>query len=376
MLFKLLSVTLFFQLLGNNLLGVLRAEERASIYTGFTIFTLIVSLSLNILFVAVLDRKIQGLLEAQLITNILNAFVLYPLTMKGKKIGYSHAMIMEVMAFGVPLIPALIADLVLSMADRYFLDYYVSSQEVGLYSLGYRIAGMITVIIFRPFKIAWPPYMFRIATQDNAKEIYKIVLVYFVFISFWVGLGLSVLSREVLFLLTTPQYYEAYTIVPLIVVSYILFGMVSILIACIHITKKTKYGAIFMIVSAVVNTALNFLLIPLMGMMGAAISTIIAYIVLNVGIFRYSQKLYPINHEFGRMFQIVLVSSGLYGLSLFINYFDNMIIAVTLKTLLCLSFPLILILFNFYKPEEKKEIKNYYNRMIRPFIWKLFKIGR
>lgn len=374
-LLKLLSITLIFQIVGGNMLGVLRAEEKASLYTGFTVFTLVLSLSLNILFVAVFDRKIEGLLEAQLITNALNTIILFPLTMRGKKITYSNKIIKEVMAFGAPLIPALVADMVLSMADRYFINYYADSAQVGLYSLGYRIAAMITVVISKPFKIAWPPYMFRVAKQENAKEIYKIVLVYFVFAAVWFGLALSVISREILVVLTTPQYYDAYTIVPLIVLSYVLFGMVSILIAGIHITKKTKYGAIFTIVSASVNTVLNFLLIPSMGMMGAAISTIISYIVLNAGIFRYSQKLYPIKHEFGRMGKLFFLGAALYFVSLITLYLDSIVIIIILKVILILSFPVFLILLQFYKPEEKKEINAFYKRAIKPKLLKVVKIG-
>lgn len=367
-LLRLLIANLMFQIVGNNLLGILRAEEKATVYTTFTFFTVGFSLLLNILFVAVLNRKVQGLLEAQLISNIVNIFVLYPLAMKGKKLDYSGKIIKEVLAFGAPLIPALIADLVLNMADRYFLNYYVSAAEVGLYSLGYRLASMVSEVIAKPFKVAWPPYMFRVAKQKNAKDIYKIVLVYFVYLSFWFGLAIALLSKELIIILTTPEFYEAYLIVPIVVTSYILFGMVSILIAGIHIKKKTKYGSIFTIISAVVNTICNYLLIPKFGMMGAAVSTIISYIVLNAGIFYYSQKLYPINHEFGRMIKIFVCAAILYGIGTLTVYTGNLIVTIILKSFLVIMFPISLYVLKFYKKEEIYQITTYYNNKIKPFF--------
>ena len=171
-------------------------------------------------------------------------------------------------------------------------------------------------------------------------------------------------------MLTTPDFYSAYKVIPLIVLSYILYGMVSILIAGVHITKKTKYGAIFTVIAALVNTGFNFLLVPTLGMMGAAISTIISYIVLNGGIFYYSQKLYPIKHEFGRMILLLITGASIYFIGFLTLFAGNFIVIVILKGLLFLSFPALLYIFGFYKDFEKKKIYEFYMKSLKPVISK------
>ena len=215
---------------------------------------------------------------------------------------------------------------------------------------------VIQALVVGPFGLAWGPFLWSTAKEKNAKELYSVVLTYFVLVGMAVALVLSVLSKEVLIIMATPAFYNAYKVIPLIASSYILSGCFSILAVGILLQKATKYMPLITGVGAIVNLGLNYLLIPSYGMMGAAVATLIAYLLLPVGSYFVSKRYYPIKYEWGRVAKIVVAAGLVYAGSLFIRN-DSAIIAGLLKLLSLLGFPLLLFAFRFFKPEEIQKTK-------------------
>lgn len=359
--YNLVIIGTIIQIAGNRLYSTLRAEERAKAFTTFSVTSLVLQFGLNILFVVGFKRGVQGILEAGVISGILTIIMLTPIAVRGKRFRFSMFKLKEILSFSAPLVPAAISHIVLNLSNRYFLDYFISKKEVGLFQLGVGLSNVLAIVITKPFKIAWPPYMYSVSEKDNAKEIYRNVLVYYVFIAFWAGLAISVSAREALIILTTPPFYSSYKIVPLIIVSLILFGMMEILVAGIHITKKTKYVSYIFMMAAVINLGLNYWLIPRYGMYGAATATVLTFLFMNVSYFIYSQKLYPVKHDFARIFIIIGLSAVLFMISRLFISTENLFWDIPLKTLLILSFPVILWLTGFFNLKEKEKILHIFN---------------
>ena len=101
--------------------------------------------------------------------------------------------------------------------------------------------------------------------------------------------------------------------VPLLALSYILFGMCAVLVAGIHIVKKTKYASYSFIAASLMSLLLNYLLVPRLGMMGAALASVAAYVTLSILYFTMSQRFYRIEHEFGRIALLFVAGLVLYG---------------------------------------------------------------
>ena len=104
------------------------------------------------------------------------------------------------------------------------------------------------------------------------------------------------LSREILIIMTTPSFYDAYKVIPLIALSYVLYGCYHILSVGFNLKKKTKYVPFIVGTGALTNIGLNLLLIPNYGMMGAGVVTVISYLLLPLALFGIT-KYYPINYE-------------------------------------------------------------------------------
>ena len=193
--------------------------------------------------------------------------------------------------------------------------------------------------------LAWGPFFWSVAKLDNAKDIYSSIFTYFILIGIFVALSISVLSKEVLSIMATPPFYSAYKIVPLIAFSYILLGCFSILAVGIGIKKKTKWIPLITGIGAIANLGLNYLLIPLYGMVGAAIATLLSYSLLPIGSYLVSRRYYVVSYEWSRVIKILVVASLIYVGC----YFSP---TVFIKVPILLTYPILLYLFKFYHPDE------------------------
>ncbi|MDH4366660.1 MAG: flippase [Dehalococcoidia bacterium] len=354
--FRLIFLTSFFNVGAAVSFSVLRAREESKKYAIFVVIQFLVTAGLNILFVAVFHRGVLGILEGGLITACLLYSILLRDIIKNAKLSFSIAELKQMLGFGSPLVLASLAAWIMTMADRYFLKFLSTPTELGLYSLGYKFGMVVQGLIVGPFTLAWAPFFWSVTKERNAKEIYSSVLTYFALVATAVALVLSVLSKQALEIMAAPAFYEAYKVIPLIAVSYVLYGCYFILNPGIMLEKKTKYLALIVGVGAVLNLGLDYLLIPSYGMMGAAVATAISYLLLPIGSYFVSQRYYPIKYEWSRVAKIFVAAALVYAGSLFIKN-DSAIITGLLKLACLLGFPLLLFAFRFFKPEETQKVR-------------------
>ena len=123
-----------------------------------------------------------------------------------------------------------------------------------------------------------------------------------------------------------------------------------------HFMKKTKYNAIVVLGAALLNISLNFVLVPLYGIYGAAAATIISWIFMSFAFYRYTMKYYKIDYELKKIVLIVLIGIMLFLLSYTFSEVQ-FYLKIVLKALLFIMFPFILFVFNFYEKIEILRIK-------------------
>lgn len=292
--FRVIFLTLFFDAAIMIPLAVFRAREESKKYAILSLARIVVSIGLNIYFIVVLGKGVLGILESGLITAALLYCILVPSIIKNTGLRFSVTDLKKMLGFGLPLVPAGLGAWIMTLADRFFLQFLSTPHELGLYSLGYKFGMVVQGLIVGPFTLAWAPFLWSVAKEKNAKEIYSSVLTYFVLVGMFAALVLSVLSREVLMVMATPPFYGAYKVIPLIALSYVLYGCYFVLAAGLNLERKTKYLPFIVAVGAIINLGLNYLLIPSYGMMGAAVATVISYLILPIGSYFVSLRFYPI----------------------------------------------------------------------------------
>lgn len=340
-------------------LTVLRIEEKSLIYLSFTLTKLVLTLSLNILFIVKFNMGIIGILYSGLIATLIMGAVITIYILRRIKISYSIPILRSMLGYSIPLMWSWFGMFVINFGDRFFLQRMMTTADVGIYSLAYKFGMLPNVLVLSPFLMIWGPKRFDLLKEPNAREIYSKVFTYFLLIQFFVGLGIVIAIKEIIQIVATPDYYDSFKYVSLILLAYIANGIYLYVQFGVHIEKKTKYLAYATIFGAILNIAGNLILIPLIGIWGAAISTFISFFFLLVFIFLPSQRFYHISYEWKRILHMSLVAVALFTIGYFINI-PNVFLSAAVKLLIAFSFPFILALTRFYQQSEINQIKSMY----------------
>ena len=195
---------------------------------------------------------------------------------------FSRPLLREMNRFGIPLVPAALALIVVNFSDRFFLVHLDGLAEVGLYEIGVRLASAM-VLLLTAFRLAWPAFAYSIEDDAEAKRTYSFVLTYLVLIASWLALALGLLAPWLVRLLTQPQFYAGQRVVPLLAFGVVAYAAYIVMAIGVGRAKRTQFNWVITGVAAALNVALNLVLIPPYGMIGAAVATVAAYVVCSWG---------------------------------------------------------------------------------------------
>ena len=355
--FKLCFYIIFLRIINNLFLSVLRAKEKSVFYATANIIKIAIILGFNIYFVAFAKIGVKGILYSYLIGDGLLFLILFPNMISEMIPKFDSKILRAALTFGFPLIFTSLAGMLLNMGDRYILKLLIDYKEVGLYNLGYKVAGVLNVFLIQSFSLALLPMAYKIYGKKGDKRYYSKMQTYFVFVLLWAGLSLSLFGKELIRILAlNPDYWVAYQVVPYIILAYIFSGAKYIASLGLYLKRKTKYIAYNTIGAAILNIGLNFLLIPKYKMIGAAIATLISFVVLFFATYFVSNRFYKIPYENMKFLKMLVLAVVLFSLST-LTASLNILPRILIKIAVIISFPFILYPFNFYEPIEIDRIK-------------------
>lgn len=338
-------------------LALLRAQQRMAAFTLVGIARLVSALSFNILFIVFLDWKIWGILYSTLITQATIGSVLTFLTLRRVGIHLSLPKLRSMLAYGYPYVPATIGMFVLHFSDRFFLQQYASLAQVGVYSLAYKFGMALHLLLHSPFWMVWGAKRFEYIRRPDGKDAYARVLTYFVFCHLFAGLALSLLAEEILQIVASPEFREAAYLIPAIVLSYLVFDTYYLLETGICVEKKTKYLGIILMSTAGANLVLNYLLIPRLAAAGAALATLISFVIMSAATYYVSNRLFPIDYQFGRIAKMFAVALLLFAVGRAVSP-AYLALSIPVKLLVTGAFPLGLLTVRFYSQEELRAARD------------------
>ncbi len=252
--------------------------------------------------------------------------------------------------FGLPLVPAALALWVINLIDRLFINGYKGQAEVGIYSLAVRIASIV-VFLMTAFQLAWPAFAYSIKDETAAKRTYSYVLTYLLFLTCWMSLALGALAPWIVDVLAPKGNFDrSAEAVPLLCFATAAYSGYSVLAIGIGRMRQTQLNWVVSGFAALVNIGLNIALIPEFGMMGAAVATLAAYLVLFIGMWLRSRQVYPVAYQWRRIITLASVAAGLTGIAWAIG-------SLPVAIVLTLVYPLILLPLRFYQPAELTRLR-------------------
>lgn len=288
------TLTCFFLVLQEIPAIVLRIGERATAFVSVNVSMFFVKSAIILLFVVWLKKGAVGYLQADLIGTALFCPVYYFMIRKDISWKWRWDVCKNALVFSLPILPGMLASWVLNLSDRIFIEHYFSTREVGVYSLGYQIAGLI-LIFSLAFKSAYDPYFYKLANSEDQvtarKKLYKTNHV-FLLVILLSCFAIAFFAKEGIVLFFDERYKEAYRIIPIISVAYLLSQVNGLLNVMIYQQKKTKVVMYITLISSVMSIALNFVLIPRIGIYGAAWSTVGSFFLVFLASYAYARRTY------------------------------------------------------------------------------------
>jgi O-antigen/teichoic acid export membrane protein len=256
----------------NNLfLSKLRADDNSTLYTLSTIIKVVMMVVLSIYLIVYRGFGIEGVLYSQLGGEVLQTLVILPKIINQMKMKIELSIIVQSLKFGIPLIFSAMAINLLNGSDRFILKFLAGETVLGLYELGYKVAGVVNMFVIMPFGLTLMPLAYKLYKQEGDKEYYKKLKTYVAFVFIWAGFALSLFSKELVELFALQEsYYSASVVVPLIVLAYVIYGISMVSSLGMYLTGNNYFIAYITLFCAALNIGLNFWLIPIYGMMGAA----------------------------------------------------------------------------------------------------------
>jgi O-antigen/teichoic acid export membrane protein len=285
-------LTFLFSALYNLAMQLLRCQFLALKFSIVNVIFSLVSILTSIYTVVVLQIGIMGVLLGNLAGYLVGGILALVFARSSLDWKFSPEKLKEMLVFSAPLVPSAVGYFSTLYINRIMLKIMLTITDVGLYNVAYRIVSPINLIVATFLSSITPLVYQNYESRDMPVEIARVFRIFFG-VALTLMVALSVFAKEALYLLTTKDYYGAATIVPALTLSAIFSGIYGFNYG-LFIAKKTGLVALINIISGLINIGLNLILIPSLGLLGAAWATCFAILANTTVSLWFGQRYYPI----------------------------------------------------------------------------------
>ncbi len=341
----------------------LRQQNKAKKFAALKLANIGINIFFNLLFFIILPvwyRNEGGMLHAiakviynpdtgvgyVFLANLLASAITFLLMVKEIRFNrhdFDKSLLPPMMLYSVPLLIAGLAGMVNETLDRIMIKFLVPDQsnamiQLGIYGACYKLSILMTLFI-QAFRYAAEPFFFAQHNKADARSTYAMVLKYFTIVCSFIFLAIMMYIDVVKYFIGK-NYWEGLHVVPVLLIANMCLGIFFNLSMWYKLSGNTRYGAYFAAGGAVVTVAFNFLLIPKLGYMGAAWTTLICYASMMIASYVTGQKKYPVPYQTVKIFLYATLAIMLYLLTVTVHHFIDMgtLLKLLLNSLVLVSY--------------------------------------
>ncbi|MGE7664895.1 oligosaccharide flippase family protein [Ureibacillus composti] len=304
--------------------NILQSMQKGLTLTKINLLVFALQVGLNVLFVCVFKFGVLGILIATLIIEIGYSIYMLIYLRKNNLITFciDKNILRDALNYSLPIMPHNLSTYIATFFSRIFINNNGSLSLVGLYSVAYQFSGIID-LIQTSVNRAFMPWFFETLNSRNDSKSEEIVNLSLFLLNIYSVLYvlIGLFAQEVLILITSKSYSIAWTTIPILVVAYsaksIYYFYVNILFYYKEASKKLFIATI---TGSIADILIAFILIPKLGMYGAAISFLIAKIIVIFLVVLISNKQVDIGYRVKDMLKIVIPSWIFIGVGLYFSY--------------------------------------------------------
>jgi O-antigen/teichoic acid export membrane protein len=344
-----------------------KVEERARELLEVSTIATLVGVVLTLYFVIIENMGIFGALVGTLSTTLLIVSLhLYKLKSKFV-LSFKFQMLVSNFRFGLPVVPHALGGYLFMYSDKIILDKYVGLAMIGIYAVSDRFASLYKIVV-SAFSNAFVPVFMKACKESISSGqalVTRVSEIWFVVL----GLGYYLLintGEYLVYIMTPEQYHEAALLIPILTLAYVCRGVYILPINTFYYMKKTKYLPLATITSGIMNVTLNILIIPYIGIYGAAITTVLSF-AFNLWAIEYLTR-YTFKVTFNRssvitLFVILILSNLIFYLTPSDDYIFRIVVQIIgLIVVLAILFTFDIGKIRTYLRRGKINGKSLYNR--------------
>ncbi len=333
----------------------LRGSHRAGAYAGVKLAGIALNLALAWWLVRGWGFGLRGVFLANLVASLSTLAMLAPVILS--RLGApDRAKLRDMLSFGLPLVGAGIGSMVVQVADRPILAKYAGLAAAGVYGTCYKL-GIGMMLLVGMFDQAWKPFILERADRPDAGALIARVLTYFATLGAWALLAIAFFVPP---LVTAPifgglpliheSFWSGLGVVPVVSLAYLLNGLYFVMLAPLMLDKRTGAVTVATWAGAAVNLVANALLIPKLGMMGAAWATLAAYAAMAVSVWALGRSAREIPYEWTRLLILAGWTAAL--------WWQGSLVSWPVRVVLWLAYPAGLTISGFLGPDERAELRS------------------
>ena len=286
----LVSILVVIQATDSGIANLLRAGERSLLLMKYQVAKKYLGIALILVALLLVSRSLTAFYVASIIAEGLSLVVLLAHALRGGDLlrpkHFSRSLYWQVVTYGLPMMIGYeLSGTILSVGDRYVIKAVIGDEQLGLYSAAYNMCQYIGNAVVYSFCSAVMPVYIRMAAQngyEKTADFTRRSLGHYLLFVTPVVAGVASIGPYLLAALASDKYAPAAAVLPWVIGGMALDGVTNFLGAGLYIERHPRWLMGLTTGSAVFNVGLNAVLVPRLGIVGAAAATLVCYFTMCV----------------------------------------------------------------------------------------------
>ena len=324
---SLLGIAVAFDAFNSIPFSYLRYKSRPIMFASLKLFMIFVNIFFNIFFLVVCpkimewnpnlidwfynpDYQVGYIVVANVISTLSVTLALIPFIIVDKY-RFNWSLLKQMLRYSLPLLLLGIAGIMNQTVDKIIFpmvypDETEGLRQLGIYGACFKIA-MIMMMFTNAFRFAYEPFVFEKNGSSDSKQSYADAMKFYIITALLIFMGM-VLYMDVFQFILGSQYRGGLDIIPVVLITYLVQGVVYNLSLWYKLVDKTYWGAIFSLIGFVITLVINIIFIPKISYWACALASLVSYVVMMLLSYFIGQKYYPVKYNLKKIAKYILLT--------------------------------------------------------------------
>ncbi|MFQ2204724.1 lipopolysaccharide biosynthesis protein [Aeromonas hydrophila] len=275
-----------------------RLSNKPKVFLVLSVLSAMLNIALTYISLIYMESGINGIIYSGLISQLVTYIILFRVALSNINIfSFDSIKAKAMLHYGFQIVLSSAAGLSIIWSDQFFINHFLSLDDVGIYSLSVKLAGIMTFIFVTPFFQVVNPIILDSLQNKNITKLCQNYYDKYLYLGLICILFTYCVAYLYFLFFRGSEYVDALLYLPWLLLSLFFYGSINILSLGFSITRNMKPQSKVYIAVALINILFNIILIPLFGVNGAVLSTILSYSILSFLLYKISNSLYKVEYS-------------------------------------------------------------------------------